>query len=143
MVEEFISDYIQYSGDEKATLYWNILSPKTQNAMNRMFSKFYSNEDFWIDGITYSDLKKIPISDLFDTNHVGLSTAAHCLKELARGFSEIEKNEQLSTLIEEIEEIEEIHWNDPIDLAESIEELQDAIIYHFNDFHGIIQFYCL
>jgi hypothetical protein len=143
MVEKFFSDYIQYSGDEKATLYWKMLSPKTQNAMNRMFSKFYSNEDFWIDGITYSDMKKIPVSDLFDTNYVGLSTAAKCLKDLARGFSEIEKNGHLSNLIEEVEkiienkqikEVEEIRWSDPIDLAESIEELQDAIIYHFNDY---------
>ncbi|MEI7670379.1 MAG: sigma factor-like helix-turn-helix DNA-binding protein, partial [Pseudomonadota bacterium] len=82
-------------------------------------------------GITYSDLKKIPASDLFDTNHVGLSTAAYCLKELAKGFSEIEKNGPLSILINEIEDIQ---WNDPIDSAESIEELQDAIIYHFNDY---------
>ena len=131
MLENFISDYIQYSGDEKVTLYWKNLSPKTQNAMNRMFSKFYTNQDFWIDGITYSDLRKIPASDLFDTNHVGLSTAAYCLKELARGFSEIEKNEPLSILIKEIADIQ---WNDPIDSAESIEELQDAIIYHFNDY---------
>ena len=134
MPENFISDYIQYSGDEKVTLYWKKLSPKTQNAMNRMFSKFYSNQDFWIDGITYSDLKKIPASDLFDTNHVGLSTAAYCLKELAKGFSEIEKNGQLSMLINEIEDIQ---WNDPIDSAESIEELQDAIIYHFNDYRQV------
>ena len=143
MGEKFLSDYIQYSGDEKATLHWKMLSPKTQNAMNRMFSKFYSNEDFWIDGITYLDMRKIPVSDLFDTNHVGLSTAANCLKDLARGFSEIEKNGHLSNLIEEFEEIiknkqikeiEEIRWIDPIDLAESIEELQDAIIYHFNDY---------
>lgn len=120
-----------------------MLSPKTQNAMNRMFSKFYSNEDFWIDGITYSDMKKIPVSDLFDTNYVGLSTAANCLNDLARGFSEIENNRHLSNQIEEvekiienkqIEEIQEIRWSDPIDLAESIEELQDAIIYHFNDY---------
>jgi len=131
MLENFISDYIQYSGDEKATLYWKILSPKTQNAMNRMFSKFYTNQDFWVDGITYSDLKKIPVSDLFDTNYVGLSTAAKCLKELARAFSEIEKSEQLSKLVEEIEEI---HWVDPIDTAETVEELQDAIICHFNDY---------
>jgi len=134
MPENFISDYIQYSGDEKVTLYWKKLSSKTQNAMNRMFSKFYSNQDFWIDGITYSDLKKIPASDLFDTNHVGLSTAAYCLKELAKGFSEIEKNGQLSMLINEIEDIQ---WNDPIDSAESIEELQDAIIYHFNDYRQV------
>jgi len=143
MVEKFFSDYIQYSGDKNAILYWKMLSPRTQNAMNRMFSKFYSNEDFWIDGITYLDMKKIPVSDLFDTNHVGLSTAANCLKDIARGFSEIEKNGHLSNVIEEIEkiieskhikEIEEIHWSDPIDLAESIEELQDAIIYHFNDY---------
>jgi len=131
MPENFISDYIQYSGDEQITLYWKNLSPKTQNAMNRMFSKFYSNQEFWVDGITYSDLKKIPASDLFDANHVGLSTAAYCLKELAKGFSEIEKNESLSMLINEIGDIQ---WNDPIDSAESIEELQDAIIYHFNDY---------
>ena len=131
MLENYISNYIQYSGDENATLYWKILSPKTQNAMNRMFSKFYANQDFWVDGITYSDLRKIPVSDLYDTNYVGLSTAAKCLKELARAFSELEKNEQLSKLIKEIEEV---HWVDPIDTAETIEELQDAIIYHFNDY---------
>ena len=131
MLENYISNYIQYSGDENATLYWKILSPKTQNAMNRMFSKFYANQDFWVDGITYSDLKKIPVSDLFDTNYVGLSTAAKCLKELASAFSELEKNEQLSKIIKEIEEV---HWVDPIDTAETIEELQDAIIYHFNDY---------
>jgi hypothetical protein len=146
MAEKFFSDYIQYSGDEKATLHWKMLSPKTQNAMNRMFSKFYSDEDFWIDGITYLDMRKIPVSDLFDTNHVGLSTAASCLKDIAKGFSEIEKNGHLSNLNEEVEkiienkktkeveEIEETGWNDPVDLAESIEELQDAIIYHFNDY---------
>ena len=131
MLENYISDYIQYSGDEKVTLYWKNLSPKTQNAMNRMFSKFYTNQDFWIDGITYSDLRKIPASDLFGTHDFGLSTAAYCLKELARGFYEIEKNEPSSILINEIEDIQ---WNDQIDSAESIEELQDAIIYHFNDY---------
>ena len=86
MPENFISDYIEYSGDEQITLYWKNLSPKTQNAMNRMFSKFYSNQEFWVDGITYSDLKKIPASDLFDANHVGLSLSLIHISEPTRPY---------------------------------------------------------
>ena len=137
MFDKSIADLINYSGDPDEILYWDFLPNKSRNALNRMFSRFYSKEDFWADGITFNHLKKVAVSELFDTNSVGPQTGIKCLNDLSEAFSELETRveiEKLTLSTSNLEEIETEPYLDAIDLSGTIEELQDAVISQFNDY---------
>jgi hypothetical protein len=97
-----------------------------------------AEDDSWQEGIRYSHLDEILLSDLMDTPNVGELRRAQILEELREVFGAFESSGDAFFVHSEFDfDLELQPYPDSIDTAQTLEQLVDGILEAFNSYRAI------
>lgn len=136
-MDQLLTDLIPYEGDREVLLHWDNFSHPVSNSLRRMLSKMVSN-DSWRDGISYSHLDGILLSELMDTPSVGEYRKVQILKELREVFGAYELDGEAFVVASEYD-FDLLHEPHPdlIDIAQDFEQLIEGILDAYNSYKSI------
>jgi hypothetical protein len=136
-MEQRLTDLVPYSGDTQVLLHWNNFSNPVSNSLQRMLSRMIEG-DSWREGIRYSHLEEIFLSDLMDTPNVGELRRHQILEELREVFGAFESTGNAFFVSSDFDfDIELQPYPDSIDTAQTLEQVVDGILEAFNAYRPI------
>ena len=139
-----VSDLVPFRGDRRIIIEWSNFSNPFCYVMKRLFHLNFPIEDFWIEGISHAMLEDITVDDIRDLKHIGQKRFDNTLAELRYVFQtldeELDRREvslAISTKQSDYErfvdeKLDEEIVIDPVDSANTIEELRLAILNYFD-----------
>ena len=135
-----LADLIPFQGDPLIVLTWDNFSFPAQNVLRRTLWRMFDNKASYTEGVSHSFLREVTMQDMLDTKMVGKGRADETLKELASVFSKLEDQlaaRHITLDIDIHEDNAEIEAEDRLGTAVTLEELQEGILEHFNDYREI------
>lgn len=136
-MEQRLTDLVPYLGDRQVLLHWDNFSNPVSNSLRRMLSRM-TEGDSWREGICYSHLDEIFLSDLMDTPNIGDLRRDQILAELREVFGAFETNGDAFLVSPEFDfDLEMEPYPDSIDTAQSLEQVVNGILEAFNAYRAV------